>query len=214
MDYLVFCDLDAVCINTPPPAFARAVANRIPLVYDVSDQLRPAVGPDGLIHDVDVVAGRSTEGRWLGGEFVAGTPEFFAALTLRIETVLPAYFANTGRLNNLNDETYLSAAVALMRAEGHVIGDAGPLAAVGRFWSVQVKHVQHDLAYFRNHFLLHLPADKDYLAEVEVSNGSGFEAQQFWSDYEQHAAERTARKRRTVRSVLRGIQRRDRERLR
>jgi len=210
-DYIVFCDLDAVCINPPPLAVARAIANRVPLVYDVSDQLRPAIGAAGLIEDVDVVAGRRTEGRWLGGEFVAGPPDFFADLTRSIEAVLPAYFANTQRLNSLNDETYLSAAVALMRGDGYMIGDAGPLAAVGRFWSVQTKHIQHDLGYFREHFLLHLPADKNYLASIEGSSRPGFDTGRFWADYEHRLGQMRTRRPRTVRSVLRAIARRCRE---
>lgn len=207
-DYIVFSDLDAVCMNPPPPSVARAFSGSAPLVYEVSDQLRPAVGADGLIHDVDTVAGRRTEGRWLGGEFVAGPPRFFADLTRSIEAVLPAYFANTATLHNLNDESYLSAAVASMRQDGYVIGDAGPIAAVGRFWSVEVKHVQHHLDYFRDHFLLHLPVDKQYLATIDAADAGTFDPQRFWDAYQQHVQQRMAGPGpRTVRSVMRGIAR-------
>jgi hypothetical protein len=74
---------------------------------------------------------------------------------------------------------------------------------------VQVKHVQHHLDYFRDHFLLHLPADKQYLATLDAADADGFDPQRFWDDYQQYVELRMAGPGpRTARSVMRGIARR------
>ena len=51
-------------------------------------------------------------------------------------------------------------------ADGNVyIADAGTLGIIGRYWSVNVLHPQKPFDYYKNCFLLHLPADKRFLSD-------------------------------------------------
>ncbi len=165
-EYVVLCDLDIMCINAPHDALAAAAQLGIPLYYDVTDQMYSARRFASCLDDLRILLGAPSEGRWAGGEFVAGPPAFFARLVQEIDLILPTYFAELHRMTNVNDEACLSAALERMRRKGVYVGDAGSIGVVGRFWSVPVAHTQRPFAFFRSCFLLHLPADKRFLAEL------------------------------------------------
>ena len=162
--YNVLCDLDIICINPLPVAFWRAISLGVPLTYEITDQMRPALGSERMQRDLDVVAGREVEGRWFGGEFVAGPSNFFCTLSGHVKDVMPRYLRHLHHLGHKSDETPLSAAIGLMRLEGVPVGDAGHSGVVHRHWGVSTRHSQRDTAYWQDTFLLHLPSDKTFLA--------------------------------------------------
>jgi hypothetical protein len=176
-EYSVMCDLDMVCINDLPRCLINNMNDRIPMCYDISDQVIPAYGHDPIIRDLEAISGTRSEGRWSGGEFIAGPPEFFSSLVKEIEGVFERYVANIDTLHHVGDESATSAALENMRKRGEYVADAGTLGIVGRFWSADVLHPQKPFEYFARSFLLHLPSDKLFLSRLasrDLGDWSGF----------------------------------------
>ncbi len=162
--YVGLVDLDVVAMNGPPAAWDDLVARRVPVVYDVSDMMVPAVGADRIRHDMQQVWPGVVEGRWMGGEFLAGRPAFFRQLVETVETILPRYLEVRDRLYHEGDETLISVAVEKLRQDGLFVADAGMSGIVARYWSVATIHWQEPLERFGDVFLLHLLLDKRFLA--------------------------------------------------
>jgi hypothetical protein len=163
--YYSLCDLDVACINNPPLTLNNLVRSRIPICYDITDQVAPAFGHDIIIRDLTQIARLESEGRWIGGEFIAGPPSFFKKLIKEIDDLFPYYVNNLSSFAQVGDEAPTSAALERLRREGVYIADAGTLGIIGRYWSVNVFHPQKPFDYYKNCFLLHLPADKRFLSD-------------------------------------------------
>jgi hypothetical protein len=164
--YGIFCDLDMVCLGPLPKVFENLKKLEAPLIYDITDQIIPADGHDFMIEIFERILKSPSEGRWMGGEFIAGTPEFFESLTEQINSVLPNYFeliSNGKWRTSGNDEIFTTAAVEILQQSGKHVSDAGLLNIVGRYWSSGTGYVQKPFNHFENVFLLHLPADKYFL---------------------------------------------------
>lgn len=167
--YRLFCDLDVVCINRLPQAFANLIARRIPVCYDVTDQVLPAHGPEDILRDLSVVGGIQSEGRWYGGEFLGGSSTFFRALHDEIQKMMPHYIANLPTSHHVSDEAVVSPALERLRSESDFyVADGGPIGLISRYWNTHVLHPQRDFSWSQSCFLLHLPADKRLLAEVST----------------------------------------------
>jgi hypothetical protein len=163
-DYVGLCDLDMVCMRNIPQSLSNIIAAKIPLYYDISDQVIPAYGQEIILENLTSIHGLKSEGRWYGGEFISGPPTFFDLLTRTVEEVYPRYIENLASMHHVGDEAYTSAALETIRRKLGCLGDAGTVGIVGRFWNAPVKHPQKPFDYFRDCFLLHLPADKPFLA--------------------------------------------------
>ena len=184
--YGVLCDLDAVCVNGYPLAFENIVRAEIPVCYDISEQVIPVFGHDKIIEDLKTLHGLDGEGRWIGGEFIGGPPSFFRALLERIDRIYGNYVASLSKLHHVGDEAVTSAAAELLRRDGLYIADAGPIGLVARYWNTQVRHPQKPVcSYLRNSFILHLPADKKFLAELASGDG-GTSAAEYGQIYLKH----------------------------
>jgi len=166
--YVGLCDLDMVCINDFPQSLNNIIKAETPLFYDISEQVIPAHGANNIIRDLKLIHGLESEGRWSGGEFISGTPDFFNTLIKEIDGVAQNYFSHVNELHHIGDEAITSAALEVMRRKGQYIADAGALGIVGRFWSISILHPQKSFDYFRQCFLLHLPADKKFLSEMAI----------------------------------------------
>jgi hypothetical protein len=166
--YVGLIDLDMVAVADLPICLKNLVEARIPLCYDVSDQLIPAFGHDVILHDMQRLAPEICAGRWYGGELLLGTPTFFAALNDESTAIYQRYLEIVDELFHKGDEMITSVALENLQRRGIYIADAGTLGIVGRFFSVPtVKHPQKSFKYFENSFLLHLPVDKDFLAQLK-----------------------------------------------
>ncbi len=164
--YVAFCDLDMVCTREMPADVAREVTLGRPMCYDISEQVTPAYGAAVIASDLQYLHGHASEGRWYGGEFIAGPPDFFRTLFSAVSSVYDGYVENIHRLHHVGDEAVTSAALELMRRDGIQLVDAGSLGCVGRYWNSDVRHDQKDVSCYLDRFLLHLPADKRFLASV------------------------------------------------
>lgn len=168
--YLALCDLDVICINAVPDCLRNLIKAEIPLYYDISDQVIPAEGHDVIIRDLSTISGLASEGRWSGGEFVAGTPRFFKELVKEIDSIYDNYISNISSFHHVSEEPITSAALEKLRRQGNYIADAGSLGIIGRYWNVPVLHPQKPFSYFESCFLLHLPADKKFLGTLVQYN--------------------------------------------
>lgn len=165
-NYVGLCDLDMVCINSIPSGLKNIFESSIPVFYDISDQVIPVFGHEVLVQDLSLLTGLKSEGRWAGGEMIAGPPTFFAELVKVINDIWPKYVNNVHKLHHVGDEAVVSAALEIMRKNGHYISDAGSLGIVGRFWSGAAQHPQRPFKYFNKCFILHLPSDKRFLSKI------------------------------------------------
>jgi hypothetical protein len=165
--YVGLIDLDMVAISDLPVCLENLVKAKIPIYYDVSDQLIPAFSHQVILRDMQKLSPDICEGRWCGGELIAGTPDFFAALSTECNEIYERYLEAVDELFHKGDEMITSIALERLRRRGIYIADAGTLGIIGRYFSVPtVRHPQKSFKYFESCFLLHLPVDKDFLAKL------------------------------------------------
>lgn len=165
-EYVALIDSDVICVNDVPPGLARAVSRQTSLWYDITDQVVPAYGHEVILRDLDTILGAESEGRWAGGEFVAGPPAFFARLVKEGDTVYANYIRNINLFHHIGDEPVVTAALELLRKKGVYVADAGLLGVIGRYWNSRTLHTQKPFECYEHCFLLHLPSDKRFLADL------------------------------------------------
>jgi hypothetical protein len=166
-EYTGLLDLDMIALGSIPDCLINAIQAKISLAYDISDQVIPAYSHATILSDMSKLSPNIHEGRWSGGEFILGTPDFFSALYLKAREIYAIYTQYFDKLHHQGDEMIVSVALEDLRREGYQISDAGTLGIVGRYWSLPVAHPQKPVRYYHeNCFLLHLPADKKFLAHL------------------------------------------------
>jgi hypothetical protein len=169
-EYIVLLDLDMICISGIPKRLSNIVDNRIPIYYDISNQVTQAYGEDRILEDMQKIGHHSCEGRWAGGELIGGPPLFFKELNSYIAPVWTKYVACCSTLHHQGDEMIVSVSLEEMRRAGIYMIDAGQVGGVGRFWSGRIKHEQRKFQYYlKNCWLLHLPQDKKFLSDFADS---------------------------------------------
>lgn len=172
--YPLFCDLDMLCLREAPSVLETAVDEGWPLYYDLTDQRAPVFGLSRLINDLQQLHGHASEGRWIGGEFLGGTPGFFVQLLDEVERLFPRYVAALPFMHHVGDETLTSAALEVLRRRNMRMVEAGSLGLVGRYWHFPTRHAQRPFRHFRQAWLLHLPLDKPFLAQPRLQQAKSF----------------------------------------
>lgn len=175
-EYMIFLDLDILAINSVPPAMRYAIAERVNLAYDITDQVIPDNGAQVIIRDIEKLTGSTSIGRWYGGEFLGGDSSFFKNIHQEIRSLCDSYFSNIHCFHHVGDEMLTTAAIDNLTKKGVIIQDAGKLGLIHRVWSGKCNHFQKNIKSYKNYFLLHLPNDKKFIANVKVTK------QIFW-DY-------------------------------
>lgn len=168
--YVGLIDLDMIALADVPECLKYIVNNKIPVCYDISDQVIPAYGHDVIVKDMRKISPTIGEGRWIGGELIMGTPAFFRSLDTEVKSIYECYIDSVDNLHHQGDEMLTSVALERLRHKGTYIADSGTLGIVGRYWSVPVLHPQKPFKYFKNCFLLHLPSDKHFLARLDYKD--------------------------------------------
>lgn len=181
-------DIDAV-ITKPMPHFNDP---RSIWVYDITSTMAESYGADVISRDLALAGALETADRWFGGEFLLSTSEAFAELAEAIDQCWPVYLENVKKLSHVGDETVLSAALSRM-PDGMII-DAGrnPDLSVVRYWSVRTLHKPQPLGNSLSASIVHLPADKDFLAACA---DEPFEARHFQDRYVQRLRRKILRAR-------------------
>lgn len=137
-------------------------------LYEITAHEVPEYGAAVVAADLATVAGRVVPIRWFGGEVLAARPPTLRRLLPHIEECYERYLQGWPTLNHNGDEVIVSAAIHLLAMDGVATEDLGTTGVVRRFWSVLPRRegtwVHHPFA----HPLLHLPADKEFLASLTV----------------------------------------------
>lgn len=195
-DYALLLDLDIECVRAFPAAAELVTQSGLPLVYDITDQVRPAYGETRIAADLALIAGRPLPPCWYGGELLGGTPAFLARLNAVVEELWPRYVKDHASLHHQGDEMLVSAALGLLRLEGAPLYDAGQLGLVTRWWSQQPRHPQLRFADAASDAtLLHLPQDKLHLARRGQAAGTSYGLADFARSYRRVRWLQTAKKR-------------------
>jgi hypothetical protein len=161
-EYVALIDIDTLLLRSLPTSEHLAV-------YDISDQVFPRYGQDVVLRDLEIVAGQPfINGRWYGGEFLMGHSSQFRRLASFIDFCWPRYLQNIATVHHLGDEMVLSAALNLYSETDRLV-DYGAAGNVARWWSSRTYNKQVPFSDVRDTALLHLPADKLFLARYNPS---------------------------------------------
>lgn len=153
--------------------------------YDITRIECASYGEAVIRGDIETVAGRRiADPRWYGGEFILGAPQAFAALVREIKICWPQYVAALGRLNHTGDEMAVSAALNRAREGGLAIVNADCPGGVVRWWTARTNAPFPPFCEIAGRSLLHLPADKEFLAAYPRVN---FDAGAFVAAYRRYA---------------------------
>lgn len=169
-EYSVLIDNDIICLNKVPINLVNIVTNNIPTYFDISDQVYPAYGREIIIEDKIKLDPCANIGIWAGGEYVGGDREFFKKLHHEISLILDKYLKTYASLHHQGDEMLISVAIEKMIKRREAIINIGGLGIIGRYWSVDTKHCQKPIDAYRDHFLLHIPDDKQYISKIDAEN--------------------------------------------
>lgn len=165
-DYSILIDTDVLCINKMPLNLINCINSNIPVYYDITEQVYPAYGRETIIKDKEVLMSEDkSTGLWAGGEFIGGDSEFFKLLYNEIELIKENYLNIYKNLHHQGDEMLVSSALEKIMRNKYVC-NVGLFGGIGRYWSVKTQHVQNYWRSYVNNFLLHLPADKKYIATI------------------------------------------------
>ncbi len=184
-EYVALVDSDMLCVNTMPEAFKTIVAQKLPLYYDITDQMTPFIGAERIKKEKELLnGGEKSFGLWAGGEFIAGPPSFFARLSVEVNMITESYWQHAADVHHQGDEMLTSVAVERIKSIGNVaLLDAGALSFVGRYWSYVPVHIQKPIEGYFEHFILHLPSDKKFFARLQPDEIKGAA---FFKKYKRH----------------------------
>jgi len=183
-DYIGLIDCDMICINPLPPNFENIIEYKFPMYYDITDQVTPAYGADTIVKDKQKLNKMKSVGLWSGGEFLAGPPAFFEVLYQEILKIKDEYSRDFKTYHHQGDEMLISVAIENLRLHNNVkIIDAGALSIIARYWSPKTLHVQKPIKAYAQHFLLHMPSDKRFIAGLKTEE---LKKESFFKTYKQH----------------------------
>lgn len=174
-------DLDAVCLHALPSAVAQGEG----LVgYDLTAVAVASDGGATIADSLSRLAGAERRAQWWGGEFLAGRAEDFARLAEHIEALWPAYLSAHATMVHVGDEMVLTAALQGLTDEGRTVSDGGSAGALARYWSARTTLPMERFGAIADRAILHLPADKPFLASYQTALGAGtFDSAHFLAAY-------------------------------
>ncbi|GHV74506.1 hypothetical protein AGMMS49940_18080 [Spirochaetia bacterium] len=161
--YSILLDNDIICINDMPENVVTSVAENIPMYYDITDQVYPAYSRKRIIDDKSLIMEKYSLGIWAGGEFIGGDNKFFSEIYKICMNYWNNYLMNYKSIHHQSDETVTSCAIEEYLTSGKFIFNVGTVGGIARYWSVKTLHKARPLNTLYDNFLLHIPADKEYL---------------------------------------------------
>jgi hypothetical protein len=139
----------------------------IPLVYDITDQVVPAYGSARILTDLQTISPLCGSVRWYGGEYISGKPAVFGEMYKTVEIFKASYFKKAPLLHHNGDEFVSTMAIESLKRDGWRVDDGGTLGVNGRYLSLRCRHRKRSFTHYADFCsLLHLPADKSFLAKV------------------------------------------------
>lgn len=175
-------------------------------LYDIHEQVVSAYGEAKVRDDLERLSGAPIgDIHWYGGEFISGSSHVFRELSASIKRVWPKYLDVNKSLHHIGDEMLLNAALPMLVRSGLRIDDFGNSGDIARWWSARTLSKQRALMQVKSAALLHLPADKPFLAGWAEGSDPW---QNFFSHYRAYARRRiTMRHAANLLDLVRGRQR-------
>ncbi|MCL2609363.1 MAG: hypothetical protein FWD94_05615 [Treponema sp.] len=204
--YSVLLDSDVLCINDIPRNLLNIIAINMPTYYDITDQVYPAYGRKKIIDDKSLIMGESSIGMWAGGEFLGGDNCFWGDLYGNCMHYWENYQKHYKMLHHQGDEMLTSCAIENYIRNNKGIVNVGTVGGISRFWNARTLHIGKPIEALYDNFLLHLPADKNFLAEYTYVDNETFR-----KDYGKHLAGKKKKKtlyRRAVSKIKRMFKKR------
>lgn len=193
---IVLIDIDTILLR---PMVMPVAPQGSLFVYDIADQVSPVNRDTLILRDLAVIGGpQKARAYWYGGEFIGGDVQAFERLSGVVSALWPAYRAHYRELSHVGDEMIVTAALGCLSVGGVPLLDVGPAGLVARWWTARTGCIQKPFEAIAGACLLHLPADKPFLAE---QSRKVFNPKRFLSDYRQYAA-RKLRRRRIVNPIV------------
>ncbi len=181
-------DNDVVMLKAPAIDFTLWRDDCL-FVYDITQTVFEEYGKTLVKADLERVAcARIHDVRWYGGEFIAGSSAAFQTLSKCVDFLWPAYQSTLSTLHHIGDEIIVSAALNILAEGKKIIAiDVGSkdYRWVSRWFSSRTMFHQMPLSYHSESIMLHLPADKRFIAD---SVSESFNSNVFISKYKIHAA--------------------------
>jgi hypothetical protein len=158
-NYIGVIDVDSVMIN---PLEFPPIAPGEMLVYDITNQMIAEIGVHRVREDIENVSGKPvTDIKWYGGEFLFGHADAFGELSDVVYRNWPRYIQNWMQLGHVGDEMLVSASIPSANLK---VTDVGRPGLVVRWWTARTCFQQMPFELAAQHSILHLPADKMFLA--------------------------------------------------
>lgn len=156
------------------------------IAYDITSTEIASYELPHICNDLAKVSGCvPRDPRWYGGEFLMGTAAGFATLAKKIRKFWPSYLKAVGSLRHVGDETLVSAAINLAVEAGLPLLNADCEGGVARWWTARTHIPSRTFKQIENRSLLHLPADKEFLATFPRNS---FDGSSFVAAYRKYAA--------------------------
>jgi hypothetical protein len=162
----VLLDLDMFATADLNAPFEAALERAELALYEITAQDVPAYGARVVSGDLTATAGRPVPMRWFGGEVLAARPPALRRLLPFLEECYTRYLEIWPTLHHNGDEVIVSAAIQLLSMDGLTTEDLGSACVLRRFWSVKPRSDASRVSDLFSYPLLHLPADKEFLAGV------------------------------------------------
>ena len=164
-EYSVLIDNDVACLNDLPGSLKNCVKNSWATYSDITRHSVEAYGLDVILRDKEYLMGsEKSTGLWCDGGYLGGTNGFFTSVYELIDSMFDDYLAGLNTYHHVGDEFLMSVAIEKMIQKGTPIFDISRTGFFSRYWSVETRHNQLPWESFKNNCLLHLPADKPFLA--------------------------------------------------
>jgi len=169
----ILLDLDVIVIKNLNKINFKLFSNS-GVVHDISSNIFPAYGFKKISSDLEMLTGfKIDNAKWYGGDFIAGSENFFHILYLKTKKYQTKLVKLSKKFPNYTDEFFLTAAILdIEKNADYKIIDGSKIKIWSRYWSVNTKHKQNKIENYLKFFMLHLPADKNFIASFYESFGS------------------------------------------
>ena len=171
--FSILLDLDVVIIKNLKKINFRKLSNN-GIVHDISSNFFSAYGLKKVWCDLEILTGFTIDNaKWYGGDFIAGSEKFFRILYLKTKKYQAKLVKLSKNFHIYTDEFFLTAAILdIKKNANYKIVDGNKIKIWSRYWSVNTKHKQHKIENYLKFFMLHLPADKNFIANFYDSPSS------------------------------------------
>ena len=178
----ILLDCDILALRPLPDWMIEAAKTGSVICYNIMDQVAPSLGSERLRQDLRILDPAISPKRWVGGEMICAQGKVFAQLNKAVMDLWPHYCAQPSSFYHDGEELLVTAVVHGLERRGVQVVDAGSAGIIRRFWSVRTLHAQASIKDSESLCLLHLPADKEFLARIRRKDLLN-DARRFWQSY-------------------------------